>query len=211
VDEALERRRDRIVESYLDGIISRTRRDQELAEIEGKSAAAAALLKQEPAAPAPTLTREDVAALALVLAEYAFLERESKRVMLEALAPRIHVRKYEVVGVELPTHAFISEAWLQKQVLRRFSCRTSPARSQRSCRRVAAGGARAEYRNFFGDPPHPVAITKGPAVSTDRSGDQRQVRSSCMSPRIDGWMAIIFPIHEGGETHGGQGGLDSPR
>jgi hypothetical protein len=63
---------------------------------------------------------------------------------------------------------------------------------------------------FWRDPPHPVAITKGPAVSTDRSGDQRQVRSSCTSPRIDGWMAIICPIHEGGETHGGQGGLDSP-
>ena len=37
-----------------------------------------------------------------------------------------------------------------------------PARSHRSCRRVAAGGARAEYRNFFGRAPFdPVAITKG--------------------------------------------------
>jgi hypothetical protein len=110
----LEQRRERTVESYLDGIISRTRRDQELAEITEKSAAAAALLKREPAAPAPSLGREDVAALALVLAEYAFLEREAKRLMLEALAPRIHVRKYEVVGVELPCYAFTSEAWLQK-------------------------------------------------------------------------------------------------
>ncbi len=110
----LEQRRERTVESYLDGIISRTRRDQELAEITEKSGAAAALLKREPAAPAPSLGRKDVAALALVLAEYAFLEREAKRLMLEALAPRIHVRKYEVVGVELPTHAFTSEAWLQK-------------------------------------------------------------------------------------------------
>jgi hypothetical protein len=112
----LEQRRERIVESYLDGIISRTRRDQELAEIAEKSAAAAALLKQEPAPPAPALTREDVAALALVLAEYAFLEREAKRVMLEALTPRIYVRKYEVVGVELPTRAFMQtggEAWLR--------------------------------------------------------------------------------------------------
>jgi hypothetical protein len=41
----------------------------------------------------------------------------------------------------------------ENTVLRRFSCRTSPARSQRSCRRVAAGGARAEYRNFFGETP----------------------------------------------------------
>jgi hypothetical protein len=113
----LEQRRERIVESYLDGIISRTRRDQELAEIAEKSAAAAALLKQEPAAPAPALTREDVAALALVLAEYAFLEREAKRVMLEALTPRIHVRKYAVVGVELPTRAFMQtsgDAWLRE-------------------------------------------------------------------------------------------------
>lgn len=112
----LEQRRERIVESYLDGIISRTRRDQELAEIAEKSAAAAALLKQEPAPPAPALTREDVAALALVLAEYAFLEREAKRVMLEALTPRIYVRKYAVVGVELPTRAFMQtsgEAWLR--------------------------------------------------------------------------------------------------
>ncbi|HET6765006.1 MAG TPA: recombinase family protein [Longimicrobiaceae bacterium] len=110
----LEQRRERTVESYLDGIISRTRRDQELAEITEKSATASALLKREPAAPAPSLGREDVAALALVLTEYAFLAREAKRLMLEALAPRIHVRKYEVVGVELPTHAFTSEAWLQK-------------------------------------------------------------------------------------------------
>ncbi len=113
----LEQRRERIVESYLDGIISRTRRDQELAEIAEHSAAAAALLKQEPAPPAPALTREDVAALALVLAEYAFLEREAKRVMLEALTPRIYVRKYAVVGVELPTRAFMQtsgEAWLRE-------------------------------------------------------------------------------------------------
>ena len=77
----VEQRRERTVESYLDGIISRTRRDQELAEITEKSAPAVALLKREPAAPAPSLGREDVAALALVLAEYAFLEREAKRLM----------------------------------------------------------------------------------------------------------------------------------
>ncbi|HEV7589689.1 MAG TPA: hypothetical protein VGO40_16355, partial [Longimicrobium sp.] len=82
------------------------RRDQELGEITEKSAAAAALLKREPAAPTPSLGREDVATLALMLAEYAFLEREAKRLMLEGARTRIHVRKYEVVGVELPCYAF---------------------------------------------------------------------------------------------------------
>ena len=28
--------------------------------------------------------------------------------------------------------------------------------------------------------------------------------------RIDGWMTIIRPVHEGWATHGGCGGLDSP-
>ncbi|HET7229313.1 MAG TPA: hypothetical protein VFJ16_04890, partial [Longimicrobium sp.] len=45
-------------------------------------------------------------------------------------------------------------------------------RAHRSCRRVAAGGARAEYRNFFGKTLLASAATHGrPAVSTDRSGD----------------------------------------
>jgi len=39
------------------------------------------------------------------------------------------------------------------KVHRRFSCSRSPVRSHRCRRRVAAGGARAEYRNFLGESP----------------------------------------------------------
>lgn len=107
-------RRERVLESYLDGVLSRARRDQELAEIDAKSTAVAGLLKRQPTERPQALTTIDVTALAGVLAEYAFLPRQAKRSMLDALAPRIHVRKYEVVAVELPTHAFTSDAWLQK-------------------------------------------------------------------------------------------------
>ena len=110
----LAQRRERVLEGFLDGGISRGRRDQELAEIDAKSSAVTAPLKRQPAERPRALSDADVTVLSRVLTDYAFLKREAKRVMLEALAPRIHVRKYEVVGVELPTHAFTSEAWLQK-------------------------------------------------------------------------------------------------
>lgn len=107
-------RRERVLESYLDGVLSRARRDQELAEIDAKSTAVAGLLKRQPSKRPGALSEIDVTALSLVLAEYRFLPREAKRKLLEALSPRIHIRKYEVVGVELPTQAFASDAWLQK-------------------------------------------------------------------------------------------------
>jgi hypothetical protein len=65
-------------------------------------------------------------------------------------------------GVSSPG-GVLQKSW--KLVHRRFSCSRAPARSHRSHRRVAAGRARAEYRNFGGERPlAPSAIAKGSAV-----------------------------------------------
>jgi hypothetical protein len=84
-----------------------------------------------------------------------------------------------------------------ERVHRRFSCSRSPVRSHRCRRRVAAGGARAEYRNFGRVPLDPSAIAEGSAVSTDRSGDDGASPAAVHILRIDDWMRIIRCTHEG--------------
>src|SRR5215218_249230 len=59
-----------------------------------------------------------------------------------------------------------------KSVHRRLGCSRSPVRSHRSRRQVAAGGARAEDRSFWGETPSILPPpAEDAAVSTDRSGD----------------------------------------
>ena len=50
---------------------------------------------------------------------------------------------------------------------------------------------------FLERPLAPSAIAKGSAVSTDRSGGPEASLVAVHILRIDGWMTIIRPVHEG--------------
>jgi hypothetical protein len=74
----------------------------------------------------------------------------------------------------------------------------APARPLRSRRRVTAGGARAEDRNFVGEIPFgSSAVQRARAVSTDRSGGHEASPAAVHVLRIDEWMMIIRPHPRG--------------
>lgn len=110
VDEkvaAVQRRRERILESYFDGVIGKAERDarlapvaEELRSLEQLRATAAAP-RQDPEA----LTQQLVLGVLAAFAEWRHLERRRRRAILEALAPRFYLRKYEITGVRLPLAA----------------------------------------------------------------------------------------------------------
>lgn len=96
----LERRRDRIAESYIDGTIDRATRDAHLAAV----AAQLAALPRPSAAPAPppaALGAADVLDVLGVFAEWSLLAWGERRRVLEALAPLFVVHRYQVEGVRL--------------------------------------------------------------------------------------------------------------
>ena len=72
------------------------------------------------------------------------------------------------------------------------------ARSHRSRRRVAAGGARAEYRNFFGETLSTLRQSwKARLSQRIDQGMMRRAPVAVHILRIDDWMTIIRCTHEG--------------
>lgn len=97
----VERRRARIIGSYVDGVIGRAERDTRLVPIDQELAALRAMpvaVVHEPA----TLTRDDLHALIGALAEWALIDRAARRRLLEAMRPDFVVRDYAVAGVHFP-------------------------------------------------------------------------------------------------------------
>ncbi len=97
--EALQAKRQRIIDAYLEGVLTKAERDARLAAVDRDLRAANMALAQQTPAPA-----WDPAALAATFAPFAdwrSLTRTEKRQMLTALAPAFHVADYEVQGLYL--------------------------------------------------------------------------------------------------------------
>lgn len=96
--DALAGRRQRILDSYFEGIINPSERDARLAEIERERKIASDLLaRRSPAA-------QDIDRIALVLRAFvAFDEllRDQKRRLLSAITPEIIVKDYHIDGINL--------------------------------------------------------------------------------------------------------------
>jgi hypothetical protein len=100
----LERRRERILETFYDGKITREERDRAVGPLDVQLEALRSYQLPAPARPAE-LDAGDVLGVLSVFAEWEYLERDEQREVLEALAPSIEVAKrYDVRGmhVDLP-------------------------------------------------------------------------------------------------------------
>lgn len=101
---ALRKQRERVIDLYVEGTITKEERDRRLAPIAMKLAAAERMERDEPAVP-PELDEAAVLELATAFAEWPLLPWDARRKVLEALDPRIYVRKYEVCGIRFPLSA----------------------------------------------------------------------------------------------------------
>jgi DNA invertase Pin-like site-specific DNA recombinase len=101
------RKRDRIIESFLDGILSREERDERLLIIDSDIQTAQDMLMRERPSVSP-----DVGVLTEALAplaEWRYWSREQKRNLLAALVPDIRVADYEVESLGLNPTIFSND------------------------------------------------------------------------------------------------------
>lgn len=95
--ESLARKRERILSSYFEGVISSMERNQRLAEIEREQKVLKGLISSQ--VQQAVLTPERLAKLFRPFVRYASLNRESKRRVLGTLAAEIVASNYAVKGL----------------------------------------------------------------------------------------------------------------
>lgn len=103
----LERKRQRILDTYFEGLITRQDRDGRLAALERQLVGTRAQLADRPEPP-PEISEDLVVDVVTAFAEWEHLARGAKREVLEALLPTFYIRKYAVEGVHLPLVAISS-------------------------------------------------------------------------------------------------------
>ena len=93
--EALSQKRLRVLEAFLDGVISRDERDTRLLAIDNDVKAYRALSVQE-SAPTPSVTLQSLIDLFSVFVEMPLLARDDKRALLRSLGVKVFVVGYQV-------------------------------------------------------------------------------------------------------------------
>jgi DNA invertase Pin-like site-specific DNA recombinase len=100
-------KRGRVIDSFLDGVLSREERDQRLAAIDRDIQIAQGMLMQE--GPSASLDLGVLTDVLAPLGEWDFWDREQKRSLLAALVPDIRVADYKVESLGLNPTIFSNE------------------------------------------------------------------------------------------------------
>lgn len=95
--EALTAKRERVLDTYYEGVITGTERDAKMAEIKREKQVFSDLLLREE--PARGIDADLLARQFKVFAQFDLLSRDQKRRMLNTITPRIVVANYEVEGI----------------------------------------------------------------------------------------------------------------
>lgn len=95
--ESLAGKRQRILDSYFEGVINPTERDLRLASLNREHGIIQGLIAKE--RPRPELDLETLANLFSVFTEFDLLNREDKRRLLNTITPSIVVANYKVEGM----------------------------------------------------------------------------------------------------------------
>lgn len=103
----LHEKRGRLLEAFLDGVISREERDRRLLSIDQEIQHSQGLLMQM--VPPPGLDANALAESFGILFEWRFWTREQKRAVLATLAPDIRVADYDVMAVGISPALFSNE------------------------------------------------------------------------------------------------------
>lgn len=97
--EELGRRRQRVLDLYVDGAVSRQERDARLAPIDSEAAALRRMLATPARAAAGPAVRDLVGQILTTFAEWPFLDRAAKLRILDGLGAQINVGRYTVHGI----------------------------------------------------------------------------------------------------------------
>ncbi len=94
--ESLQAKRQRVLETYFDGLINRIERDQRLVTIEAEIASFESLKASDPAVEDNGVSLETLVELVSVFSEWPSLGRDDKRSLLHSLGAEIHVEGYTI-------------------------------------------------------------------------------------------------------------------
>jgi hypothetical protein len=95
----LKGKRERVIDLFVEGIISADDRDQKLATIEKDLGLCIEQLGR--IAPNPAFGVQELASLFEPFFEFQYLSRDQKRTMLGAVVPEIRIRNGQVIGFTL--------------------------------------------------------------------------------------------------------------
>lgn len=104
----LHEKRGRVLETFLDGLISREERDQRLLNIDGEIQRAQGLLMENTMD--PKVDADRLGEAFSVLFEWTFWDREQKRSVLAALTPEIRVADYDLIALGMNPAVFSNES-----------------------------------------------------------------------------------------------------
>jgi DNA invertase Pin-like site-specific DNA recombinase len=93
----LRQKRERVLDTFFEGVLTRAERDVRLASLDKQMKTAEENLMRE--TPMPKLSAREMASAFSPLFDWPMLERESKRKILAATVPEIHVSNYVVSGI----------------------------------------------------------------------------------------------------------------
>ena len=99
--QALDEKKQRVLETFFDGLIVREERDRRLQELDREIASYQAVHADQPGPGRKLLDPEAVAAALEPFVEWEFLSREDRRKLLRQLCPEIAVYRYQVKSVQL--------------------------------------------------------------------------------------------------------------
>jgi DNA invertase Pin-like site-specific DNA recombinase len=99
----LRKKRERVLESYFEGVMSREHRDRKIHEIDKEIAANEQWIAEQ--APLCNFSADLLAELFSPFTEWNLLGREDKRKLLSCLVPEIRVAEYKVYGISLMSTA----------------------------------------------------------------------------------------------------------
>lgn len=97
--QRLSKKRERILESYFEGVLERQERDQKLHDVDRDLAVYRQWLLE--GAPLSNISPEVLADVFSVFSEWKFLGRSDKRRLLSCIVPEIRVANYEIYGISL--------------------------------------------------------------------------------------------------------------
>ncbi len=98
---ALAGKRERVLGTYFDGVITQEERDRRLAAVERDQALYRQMLMRE--SPEMSFSAAELAQVFAPFHEWEFLSRDHKRRLLQAIVPGIHAHNYRVAGLSILT------------------------------------------------------------------------------------------------------------
>jgi site-specific DNA recombinase len=97
---ALKDRKNRILETFFEGVIDKSQRDSRLSEVNREAESYEQLLI-DAVNPGLPLVAEDLSKCLEPFAEWEYLNRDDKRALLASICPQISVSRYKIKSIEL--------------------------------------------------------------------------------------------------------------